>query len=119
MAMTAGEFRGNLWGERMASLAEQREQAYQGYLRDVEKARRSLDWYLKALDRQHESLVGLKDDPLVLVRKTAGPEVTVYHSVDHPCGRVTGSARSLASFERRLEGEAKKDRLKRCTACRW
>jgi hypothetical protein len=119
MATTAEEFGGNLWGERMADLAERREREYQDYLRKVEAAKGSLDRDLKALDREHELLVGLKDDPLVLVRKTAGGPVTVYHSVDRPCGRVTGSGIRWTSFVKKLEGEAKKERLKRCTACRW
>lgn len=119
MATTAEEFGGNLWGERMAGLAERREQAYQRYLQQVEGARSALAWHLERLDQEHESLIGLKADRLVLVRKTAGPEVLKYHSVDYPCGWVTGRGRSRSSFETRLEGEAKKMRLKPCTACRW
>ncbi|MEU4295375.1 hypothetical protein AB0E63_44750 [Kribbella sp. NPDC026596] len=119
MGTTAEEFGGDLWGERMADLAERRERVYQRYLQQTEDARKALAWHLELLDKEHESLVGLKADRLVLVRKTAGPEVEKYHSADGPCGWVTGRGRSRSSFETRLEGEAKKMRLKRCTACRW
>jgi hypothetical protein len=115
----AAEFGGELWSERMARLAERREQAYRTYLDRVEAAKKALDNTIEALDGAHESLVGLKHDQLVLARNTPGPRPTVYHSVEHPCGRVTRAASSIASFNRMLEGEARRNRLKRCTACGW
>lgn len=108
-----------MWDERMAGVARAREDAYKQYLWSVDMQRRMLDDQLKRLDRQHKQLVNMRDDRIVLVRQTAGPDVTTYHSAERPCGRVNGRGRSLSSFKRVLEGEAKADSLHRCTACTW
>ncbi|GAA3488325.1 hypothetical protein GCM10018987_24080 [Streptomyces cremeus] len=54
-----------------------------------------------------------------LVRWTPGPELTIYHSADSPCGRV----RDRHNF-RRLSEKAARDAspyayLDRCSACSW
>jgi hypothetical protein len=54
-----------------------------------------------------------------LVRCTPGPDLTIYHSAEAPCGRV----RDLRNF-RRLSEKAAKDAsphrwLERCSACSW
>lgn len=108
-----------LWDERMTELAVKREVAYQGYVKSVDAAKRSLDWTLSRLDDQYVRLTPMRDDTAVLVRNTQGTAVTKYHSADHPCGRVTGKSRRLSSFDRNLEGEARRSHLSRCGACSW
>lgn len=56
-----------------------------------------------------------------LVRKTPGPEQTIYHSADAPCGRV----RDRRNFIECTEHDALEEvgdwdyYLRRCTACNW
>lgn len=54
-----------------------------------------------------------------LVRRTPGPDLTVYHSADASCGRV----RDRGNFKRMTEKAAKNASpyawLYRCSACRW
>lgn len=108
-----------LWGARMHEIARRREEAYRRYLASVDAARRMLDQTTDRLDVELERVTGMREDRAVLVRKTPGPVVTTYHSADHPCGRVTGQARSRSSFKQMLEGEARFKSLHRCSACRW
>ncbi len=107
-----------LWDERMFDVVRQRDAAYQSYLFMVDMARESLNGALAKLGEQRESLASMRDDRVVLVRNTQGPEVTTYHSADGPCGRVIGKSRRLSSFDRKLEGEVR-SRLSRCGACHW
>ncbi|MGF1342878.1 hypothetical protein ACQSMD_22665 [Streptomyces flavovirens] len=54
-----------------------------------------------------------------LVRWTPGPDLTIYHSADSPCGRV----RERHNFRRMTEAAAKDASqyawLERCSACSW
>lgn len=54
-----------------------------------------------------------------LVRWTPGPDLTIYHSADAPCGRV----RDRRNFRRMTEKAAKDASpyawLHRCSACFW
>ncbi|MFF2062690.1 hypothetical protein ACFVWZ_12985 [Streptomyces sp. NPDC058200] len=54
-----------------------------------------------------------------LVRWTPGPDLTIYHSADCPCGRV----RERHNFRRMTEKTAKNASqyawLERCSACSW
>ena len=54
----------------------------------------------------------------VLMRTGPGPQPTVYHYADDPCGRVTGAGRSPENFKRVPESRVP-SRLTRCTACPW
>lgn len=107
------------YNRRTAELREQRERAMKTFVERVDSAREVLQKRLERLDLQAAELATRSEDLVVLVRKTPGPAVTTYHFADGPCGRVTGQARSRASFEQQLEGEAVKRGLQRCSACSW
>lgn len=108
-----------LWGEKMTKLALQREKAYQDHLVREEQSRGKLQRELDQLDRMHSRLEGMKEDVLVLLRSTPGPELSVYHSAMWPCRRVTGRGHSRSNFAEMLEGEAQARAVRRCSACRW
>jgi hypothetical protein len=74
---------------------------------------------LREVDRKIAA-AGNKDTHLpCLVRKTPGPDLTVYHSKDAPCGRV----RDKRNFRVMKESDAKDASpwvwLYRCSACNW
>lgn len=68
---------------------------------------------LKGLDAEIEAHKGRKGQPAVLVRRTAGPTVQIYHSAEDPCGRAT----NRRSFQQILLGEAVDRGLRPCSAC--
>ena len=107
------------YDRRAAEFTAQRDQAMKTFVDRVDSARESLRKRLERLESQASELATRSEDLVVLVRKTPGPTVKTYHSAARPCGRVTGQARSRASFEERLEGEAVKRGLRRCSACAW
>ena len=103
----------------MTEFAAMRIAAYHQYVKSVEDAKWSLDWTRSFLDDEDARLASMRDDTAVLVRSTQGAVLTMYHWAGHPCGRVTGKSRSLSSFDRTLEGEARRRDLSRCPACAW
>lgn len=109
----------NLWARRMEELQRDRLKAFEQYAKRVDNAQHVLEHLLGVLDARAEALLGRQDDLTVLVRKTPGPKVTVYHSSDRACGRVNGPSRSRTSYREILESEAAERGLKRCSACGW
>ncbi len=103
---------GDLWTQRMKELAEKQEQAYTQYLWEQDQSRKRLDHTLTRLKRERESLMGMRDDRLVLIRTSVGARLKIYHNADRPCGQVTGDGRDRSSFRQILEGEAKNRGLK-------
>lgn len=108
-----------LWVRRLSEVAHEQENAYSQFFFWVDDARSTLDKDLAKISEKHGLVMAMREDLSVLVRNTQGAPVTTYHSVDHPCGRVTGQARSLASFDELLEGEALSRKLRKCSACHW
>lgn len=114
-----GEPDRKVWTARMSELTESERRAVASYLTSTDRARAVLGFELDTLKQRRDRIGGMQNDRTVLVRNTQGPALKTYHADDRPCGRVTGQARSLASFDVVLEGEAKQRHLTRCSACRW
>ena len=53
----------------------------------------------------------------VLVRRTPGPTVEVFHSAGRPCGRVRRKGGSLGAFKITSYSRALKQGLRACSAC--
>ncbi|MFJ4785891.1 hypothetical protein [Streptomyces sp. NPDC088794] len=77
------------------------------------------DKKLKEVDRKAAKVVNEGESMPCLVRWTPGPDLTIYHSADAPCGRV----RDRRNFRRMTEKAAKDASsyswLHRCSACFW
>ncbi|MFH8367706.1 hypothetical protein [Streptomyces sp. NPDC018031] len=54
-----------------------------------------------------------------LVRWTPGPDLTIYHSRDAPCGRVRDRRNFRRMNERSARNASPYWTLSRCTACLW
>lgn len=97
----------------------QKMQILDEYHAEVQRLHGELEAKLKAVRR--EAAKAAKDSGTMpcLVRWTAGPDLTVYHSDDASCGRV----RERANFHRMNECSAKNASpyvwLERCSACIW
>lgn len=104
---------------RLQSLASERLLAHVAFREAVADAGRGLDESLTRIKQEEEMLRRLTGDLKVLIRWSQGPEVLVYHSATHPCGRVTGKHRDLKRFRGTTEGFARTQGLRRCSACRW
>ncbi|MFD0056994.1 hypothetical protein ACFVHR_25105 [Streptomyces sp. NPDC127168] len=80
---------------------------------------RTLDVELAKIDREIAQLGDASAKLPCLVRITPGPELTIYHSVDRPCGRV----HNRRNFKRMREVDAMDaspySYLERCSACDW
>ncbi|MGV1010052.1 MAG: hypothetical protein ACOYBY_15820 [Dermatophilaceae bacterium] len=105
--------------ERLMELKQRRLAAFADFQEWTRMGLDGLELTLSTIEEKEAELRTREPELVVLVRKTAGPDVTVYHSSEAPCGRVTGAARSRSSFDQRFEGEARARRLHRCSACRW
>lgn len=77
------------------------------------------DEKLKSIIRKAAKLARESEEMPCLVRWTPGPDLTIYHSADAPCGRV----RDRSNFRRTNEKSAKDASpyswLNRCSACSW
>ncbi|MFI9465987.1 hypothetical protein ACIHBQ_00680 [Streptomyces sp. NPDC052492] len=80
---------------------------------------RALDVELAKIDREITQLGDASAKLPCLVRITPGPELTIYHSADYPCGRV----HNRRNFKRMREVDAMDASpyayLERCSACDW
>ncbi|MEU9011497.1 hypothetical protein AB0D12_17280 [Streptomyces sp. NPDC048479] len=74
---------------------------------------------LQKIARRAAKLARESQEIPCLVRWTPGPDLTIYHSADCPCGRV----RERQNFRRMTEKAAKNASqyawLERCSACSW
>jgi hypothetical protein len=100
-----------LWLETLESLLHRKELR----LNRMAATLRSGTKAIANLNAEIEAHKGRKGQPAVLVRRTAGPRVEIYHSAQHPCGR----AANRASFQQILLGEAVDRGLRSCSACAW
>lgn len=100
-----------LWLEKLESLLHRKE----ARLNEMAAALRSGSKAVRNLDAEIDAHKGRRGQAAVLVRRTAGPRVEIYHSAQHPCGR----AANRSSFQQILLGEAVDRGLRPCTACAW
>jgi hypothetical protein len=103
----------------MLELERRRRAAHDEFLAKVDNARAELRDIESAINTELRSLAQEAGSLQVLVRRTPGPNVTLYHSAVYPCGRVTGQGRSRTGFEPTSERVARLRGLSRCTACGW
>ncbi|GAA3616847.1 hypothetical protein ACG5V6_14700 [Streptomyces chitinivorans] len=105
--------------EEINKLRLQKLKLLDDHYKEVALLRVRLDEQIRQLNRKIAK-AGDNDVNLpCLVRKTPGPELTVYHSADRPCGRV----RDRRNFRLMPEPKAKDASpyvwLERCSACDW
>ena len=101
----------NLIAEELAAL--------QRFRADVLSALRRLDEDLATTVQVQAQEMRAQEPDEVLVRRTAGPAVTVFHHPTRSCKRVVGKNRSRDSFKVLRRSVALDRGLKPCTACRW
>ncbi|MFI0785705.1 hypothetical protein ACH4Q6_08930 [Streptomyces lydicus] len=87
--------------------------------KQTQQLERALDVSLMKIDRSIAQLGDACAKLPCLVRITPGPELTIYHSADLPCGRV----HNRQNFKRMPEVDAMDaspySYLERCSACDW
>jgi len=101
--MTSKEF----YEKRLASLLSQELGAGEQLHRAVKWATDAYESSRARLDAERKKLEGLKDEPVVVVRRGPGPRPTVFHREDRSCGwRPSSDDRMFMSegFARGLKG---------------
>jgi hypothetical protein len=93
----------------------------EGAKQDHARAQQKLDRLEESMKKRRalrtkeaEQLLLMRDDPIVLVRNY-GAYREVYHSAEHPCGRVHRSG----GYDRVLWGKAQADGKRPCSSCGW
>ncbi|MFE7839124.1 hypothetical protein ACFU53_24655 [Streptomyces sp. NPDC057474] len=84
-----------------------------------QKLQRALDRDLSMIDEVLTQLANTSDQLPCLVRTTPGPELTIYHSADAPCGRVHSRRNFAVMPEAKAMDASPYAYLERCTACKW
>lgn len=106
--------------DELKGLKLRRLKAFTEYHEEEKKLRRQLEGRLAEIDTETARLLDANQALSCLVRKTPGPDHTVYHSADAPCGRV----RDRSNFKKVDEWTAMEEGdysyyLNRCSACDW
>ncbi|MER7908169.1 hypothetical protein [Streptomyces sp. NPDC096068] len=106
--------------DELKKLKLRRLKALTVYYEAETELRRQLDGQLDEIESETARLLDTNYALPCLVRKTQGPDHTVYHSADAPCGRV----RDRRNFKTVGEWTAMEEGdywylLNRCTACDW
>ncbi|MFF1962922.1 hypothetical protein ACFVW5_04740 [Streptomyces sp. NPDC058232] len=104
----------------LKNLQMRRLKAFTHYYAEDKKLRGQLEACLAEIDAEVALLLDKNHELPCLVRRTPGPDHSVYHSADAPCGRV----RDRSNFKEVDEWEAMNEGdysylLNRCTACDW
>jgi hypothetical protein len=102
-----------LYQEKLKNLVTQEKQAHRIFVDGVRQATKNLDEQLQRIENSRARLIEKKTDREVLVRKTPGNPVEIFHAADTPCERVS----ILANFERVFLTEAVGRKLRACSAC--
>ena len=105
--------------DEIASLEAEKHRAYEIFEQKIGAAHTELLAELGRIRERLQQVFNVKGELPVLIRITPGPEVTIYHSATHPCGRVTGRHRDRGNYRQLLEREARARYLTRCSACHW
>jgi hypothetical protein len=105
--------------EKINELRLQKLKLLDDHYKEVQRLRVAVDLKVREVNRKIAELGNSDVNLPCLVRKTPGPDLTVYHSADKPCGRV----RDRRNFADMPENKAKDASpyvwLERCTACDW
>ncbi len=107
--MTSQDF----YEKRLANLLSQEQGAGEQLHRAVKRATEAYEGVRARLDADRRKLEGLKDEPVVVVRRGPGPHPTVFHREDRACGWRPSSG------ERMFMGEGFARGLKGCKSCAW
>jgi hypothetical protein len=116
----------DVWLRRMDQLLRKHEDAHRTLAFAIEQAKRKLDTAVDQvalleeilvgkqdeLKAEKETLTGMKNDPVVLVRNY-GTYRKVYHSAARPCGWIGSSE----NYDRLLLGEATARGKRPCDSC--
>ncbi|GGP37928.1 hypothetical protein GCM10010287_07260 [Streptomyces variabilis] len=107
------------YADAFNELRQDREEVLKDLHSRVMRLHREADVALSKISLKAAKVARESEEIPCLVRWTPGPELTIYHSADAPCGRV----RDRQNF-RRLSEKAAKDAsphrwLERCSACSW
>jgi hypothetical protein len=116
------------WLGSLQKLLTKQETMERSFLRQLESAKGDVARAQQKLDRleegmkkrralrtkEAEQLLFMRDDPIVLVRNY-GAYREVYHSAEHPCGRVP----SHGGYDRVLWGKAQSDGMRPCSSSGW
>lgn len=104
----------SLWLDRVQALAAERQRASEDYRRQLAWAGEAFDREMAAITEREACVLRMHAHQVVLVRTSIGAPIAVYHSASRPC-----KAARRSGFQRKLEGEARRLRLKRCSHCYW
>jgi hypothetical protein len=85
----------------------------------VDNLQRDLNGQLAMIDQVLTQLADTSDKLPCLVRTTPGPELTIYHAADAPCGRVHSRRNFAVMSEAKAMDASPYAYLERCTACKW
>ncbi len=85
----------------------------------IQKLQRALNSELGEIDREISQLGDASARLPCLVRITPGPELTVYHSAEAPCGRVQNRRNFKVMPEVDAMDASPYAYLERCSACEW
>lgn len=102
-----------LYLTRLDELLRRKESKLALVRQEFDRAKGALD----RIDTQMRKLKGMKADPVVLVRRSPGPKVEIYHSCEDPCGRVTRGY--SGNFRQVFLREARRKGLRPCSACAY
>ncbi|WP_327071866.1 hypothetical protein [Kitasatospora sp. NBC_01302] len=110
----------NTFDDELAELHRRRAKIHASFYAKVAAAKEECDAQLAAVDSELALWADADQSIPCLVRRTPGPDHTVYHSYDAPCGRV----RDRSNFEVVQEVLAAQTgdyhyELRRCSACGW
>lgn len=108
-----------IYAEVFDGLKQERAEVLKDLHYRVMRLHREADLALSKISLKAAKVARESESIPCLVRWTPGPELTIYHSADAPCGRV----RDRQNF-RRMNEKAAKDAsphrwLERCGACSW
>jgi hypothetical protein len=104
----------SLWLDRIQALAAERQRATEDYRRQLAWAGEAYDRKVAAITEREACILRMRTHQVVLVRTSIGAPMAVYHSATRPC-----KAARRSGFQRKLEGEVRRLRLKRCSHCYW
>ncbi|MFF2941552.1 hypothetical protein ACFVSQ_17105 [Streptomyces niveus] len=107
------------FADQVQSLRLRKLKALNDHRKKVQKLERALDMQLEMIDHVLTQLADTSVKLPCLVRTTPGPELTIYHSEDAPCGRVHSRRNFAVMPEAEAVDASPYAYLERCSACNW
>ena len=107
------------FADRVQALRLRKLKILDDHNKKIQKLQRALNSELSDIDREISQLGDVSARLPCLVRITPGPELTVYHSADAPCGRVHNRQNFKVMPEIDAMDASPYAYLERCSACSW